>query len=166
MGAFANKGCLLPEQIWDDKDIPEKELFFAKPSGSAMPLVWAHGEYIKLRRSLEDGSVFDTPPQTVKRYVEEKSESPYTAWRFNHKIRSIVSGKILRIETQVKAIVRWTCKDWDTHQDTLTDETGLGLHVAELSTKDLEAGRNIAFTFYWPDAGGWERENYEVEVTQ
>jgi glucoamylase len=166
MGAFASKGCLLPEQIWDSKDIPEKELFFAKPSGSAMPLVWAHAEYIKLSRSLKDGSVFDTPPQTVKRYIEGKSESPYTAWRFNHKIRSIAPGKTLRIETLGKATVRWTTDTWDTFQDASTDDTGLGLHVAELSTKDLEPGRNIAFTFYWPDAGGWERENYEVEVTQ
>jgi hypothetical protein len=31
-------------------------------SGSAMALVWAHSEYVKLRRSLHDDRVFDTPP--------------------------------------------------------------------------------------------------------
>ncbi|MGH9529692.1 MAG: glucan 1,4-alpha-glucosidase [Terriglobales bacterium] len=41
---------LLPEQVWDQPDIPERELRFGKPSGSACPLVWAHSEYIKLRR--------------------------------------------------------------------------------------------------------------------
>jgi glucoamylase len=48
MAAFANEGGMISEQIWDSRDIPEKGLFFGRPSGSAMPLVWAHAEYIKL----------------------------------------------------------------------------------------------------------------------
>ena len=55
----------MPEQVWDAADIPERELFCGRPSGSAMPLVWAHAEHIKLLRSLRDGAVFDMPPQTV-----------------------------------------------------------------------------------------------------
>lgn len=50
---FAGDGGLFPEQIWDSPDIPERELFFGKPCGSAMPLVWAHAEYLKLVRSLK-----------------------------------------------------------------------------------------------------------------
>lgn len=164
MEAFANEGHLLPEQIWDAEDLPGKGLFFAKPSGSAMPLAWAHAEYVKLRRSLADGSVFDTPPQTMKRYIEGKTDSPYTAWKFNHKIRSVPAGKILRIETQVKANVRWTTDDWETFQDTSTDDTGLGLHLVDLPTKDLGPDRMIAFTFYWIEAARWENENFGVKV--
>jgi glucoamylase len=37
--ASASVGGLLPEQIWDSADIPERELFLGRPSGSAMPLV-------------------------------------------------------------------------------------------------------------------------------
>jgi glucoamylase len=164
MEAFANDGHLLSEQIWDSRDLPERELFFARPSGSAMPLVWAHAEYVKLRLSLNRGSVFDMPPQTVERYIEGRADSPHTAWRFNHKICSMPSGKILRIETQVKARVRWTTDNWRTLHDTSTDDTGLGLHVADLSTKDLRPGGKIVFTFYWPDADRWEGENYEIEI--
>ena len=76
MEAFANEGGMLPEQVWDAPDIPEQELFFGQPSGSAMPLVWAHAEYVKLRRSLHDGRVFDMPPQTVERYQVNKAGSP------------------------------------------------------------------------------------------
>src|SRR3984885_8370810 len=61
-------GRLLPEQVWDAPDLPARELFTGKPTGSACPLVWAHSEYIKLRRSLRDGKIFDQPPQTVQRY--------------------------------------------------------------------------------------------------
>ena len=42
---FANEGGLISEQVWDAADIPERELYFGRPSGSAMPLVWAHAEY-------------------------------------------------------------------------------------------------------------------------
>ena len=59
----AGPGGLLPEQVWDQADIPERGLVFGEPSGSAMPLVWAHAEHIKLLRSLRDNAVFDMPPQ-------------------------------------------------------------------------------------------------------
>ncbi len=84
---FSNPGFLIPEQIWDAPDIPATELFLGKPSGSAMPLVWAHSEYIKLCRSLQDGKVFDMPPQTVQRYQVDKTPARYWTWRFNNKCR-------------------------------------------------------------------------------
>jgi glucoamylase len=83
MESFANEGGLISEQIWDSPDLPKLNLFLGKPSGSAMPLVWAHAEYIKLRRSLRDGHVFDLPPQTVRRYLVDKTVSPRMVWRFN-----------------------------------------------------------------------------------
>jgi glucoamylase len=81
MESFANETGLIPEQVWDSPDIPERELHFGRPSGSAMPLVWAHAEHLKLRRSLRDGRVFDLPSQTVQRYLMEKTTSPRKVWR-------------------------------------------------------------------------------------
>jgi glucoamylase len=161
---FANEGGLLPEQIWDSADLPERQLFFGKPSGSAMPLVWAHAEYIKLRRSLKDGHVFDLPPQTYQRYVVAKTMSPRLVWRFNHKLRWIPSGKVLRIETLAAAVVRWTDDDWKTTHDAKSHEAFLGLHLVDLATQPLGEGRQIQFTFYWPDAGHWEGKNFVVCV--
>ena len=86
-------GRLIPEQVWDADDIPALELFRGKPTGSACPLVWAHSEYIKLRRSLRDGKIFDQPPQTVQRYQVERKKSAYFEWRFNNKCRTMSAGK-------------------------------------------------------------------------
>ena len=61
MEAFANASGLIPEQIWDGADLAEKGLSATRATGSAMPLVWAHAEYLKLRRSIQDGRVFDMP---------------------------------------------------------------------------------------------------------
>ncbi|MDQ6912487.1 MAG: glycoside hydrolase family 15 protein [Verrucomicrobiota bacterium] len=72
MEAFTSAGGMIPEQIWDADDIPERDLFFGHPSGSGMPLVWAHAEYIKLARSIRDGKVFDMPPATAERYLSGK----------------------------------------------------------------------------------------------
>ncbi|HET7133219.1 MAG TPA: glycoside hydrolase family 15 protein, partial [Gammaproteobacteria bacterium] len=69
MRAQASDGGMLPEQVWDGPDLPERELFNGRPSGGAMPLVWAHAEYAKLVRSLHDGRVFDMPQQAYERYV-------------------------------------------------------------------------------------------------
>jgi glucoamylase len=164
MESFANEGGLIPEQIWDSPNLPQHHLFFGKPSGSAMPLVWAHAEYIKLRRSLRDGHVFDLPPQTVQRYLVEKTVSPRMVWRFNHKLRSIPAGKSLRVETLAPTVVHWSIDDWKTHQDTKSRDAGLGLHVADLATQSLRDGQEIRFTFYWPGAGHWEGKNFVVGV--
>ncbi len=45
---------LIPEQIWDRPDIPEKLMYFGQATGAAIPLMWAHAEYVKLLRSMVD----------------------------------------------------------------------------------------------------------------
>ncbi len=167
MGSFANEGGFLPEQVWDADDIPEKELYFGRPAGSAMPLVWAHAEYVKLCRSLADGRVFDMPPQTFKRYGQKaQAESPYTIWRFNHKCRSIPAGQVLRVELLATAVVHWSDDDWQTTQETHTRDTGLGLHIADLPTTEHEAGAEIQLTFHWLDDGSWQNENFAVQIKE
>ena len=44
----ASPGGLLPEQVWDAAPIPALGLAPGRPSGSAMPLLWAHAEFLKL----------------------------------------------------------------------------------------------------------------------
>lgn len=159
-----NGGKLLPEQIWDAADIPEKELVFGKPSGSAMPLVWAHAEYVKLLRSLRDGRVFDMPPQTVERYITNETGSKWATWRFNHKRHVIPAGKILRIELQSKATIHWSLDHWQTYQDTDTRETGLGISIADLPVDTMPANTTVLFTFRWSDNGEWEGKDYSINV--
>ncbi len=161
--SFSSSG-LISEQIWDSADIPQRELFTGRPSGSAMPLVWAHAEYLKLRRSLHDGRVFDMPPQTVKRYLDEKITSPYASWRFNQKCRVMPKGKTLRIEALSPSIVRWTSDGWRSFRDDRSNDTGLGLHLVDLPTKNLPSGSTVEFTFHWTLAGRWEDMNYHVDI--
>jgi len=155
---------LIPEQIWDDKDLPERALFAGKASGSACPLVWAHSEYIKLRRSLLDGKVFDQPPQTVERYLVQEKTAEYFNWRFNNKPRTMPLGKKLRILTPEPAMVHWSFDDWQTSRDGDSGESGWNLHHLDLPAEKLASGRSIVFTFYWKIRDQWEGRDYTVTI--
>ena len=158
------EGRLIPEQLWDAADIPGRELFLGKATGSACPLVWAHSEYIKLRRSLRDNKIFDQPPQTVQRYVVEKKSSRLFGWRFNNKCVSMPQGKVLRVVLRGPALVHWSFDGWQTPQDTHTSPTGLGSHVADLPTDALPAGSKIVFTMHWDETQRWEGIDYSITV--
>ena len=162
--AFAGESGLLPEQIWDTTDIPERELYLGRASGSARPLVWAHAEYLKLCRSLRDGRVFDRPPQTVQRYLIDNTTSDRISWRFNNKIRTMPVDAALRIETLAAAQVHWTTDGWRTVHHSATRDTTLAVHVADLVTTGLHPGGAVDFTFYWPDADRWECENFVIRA--
>ncbi len=155
---------LIPEQVWDTTDIPERELFIGKGSGSACPLVWAHSEYIKLRRSLVDGKVFDQPPQTVERYLVNNVSATYFNWRFNNKPRTMPCGKELRILMNEPAVVHWTFDNWQTSQDNHSDDSGCDLQYVDLPAETLASGRQIVFTFYWKNHELWEDRDYQVAV--
>lgn len=161
MEAFASGGGMIPEQIWDTHDIPERELFFGRPSGSAMPLVWAHAEYLKLVTSLRDGEIFDMPPYGRARYVERETGSRLCPWRFNHKVGRVPSGALLRIEVLAPATVHWSTDGWETTHDMDTRDSGIGVHYV-----DLEPPREatVVFTFRWTEAGQWEGQDFEVTV--
>jgi glucoamylase len=138
-------GGLIPEQVWDSDDIPDRQLFRGRPSGSAMPLVWAHAEHLKLLRSLAEEAVFDMPPQTVRRYQVEKTRARVTPWRLGFQPATRPLGRALRIELARPSIVLWSRDSWKTSVETPTEPTGLGIHVAEIAATE-------AIVFTWRDA--------------
>lgn len=162
--AQTSPGGLIPEQVWDAADIPSRELLIGRPSGSAMPLVWAHAEYVKLLRSLHDGLVFDTPPQPVQRYQVERVGSPHVIWRFNHKCRTIPRGKRLRIEVLAPAVVHWSSDGWRNTEEISTADSGLGVHFVDLPTEALPPGARVVFTTQWLTDNRWEGVDLEITV--
>jgi glucoamylase len=161
--ASASEGGLLPEQIWDSEDVPARELFLGRPSGSAMPLVWAHAEHIKLLRSLRDGTIFDMPPQTVARYVAAKPAPAPFSWRLTARRDQMPAGRRLRIELPEPALVRWSTDGWASATDSPCRDTGFGIHVFDLATETLGPGV-VDFTIFWTDAQRWEGTDFRVEV--
>jgi glucoamylase len=46
MSGMTSSSGMIPEQVWDALDIPRRGLYRGRSAGSAMPLVWAHAEYL------------------------------------------------------------------------------------------------------------------------
>ncbi len=165
MGAQTSPGGMIPEQVWESADIPARHLANGHPSGSGMPLVWAHSEYLKLMRSLEDGAVFDTPPQPGQRYLREKTVSPRIIWRFNHRIKVLPCEKALRVEVLAPTQLRWSTDEWRTVQEEASLDTGLGVHIIDLVREKLPKGSTLRFTFYWPETERWEEKDFEIKIS-
>lgn len=164
MENYSNETGLIPEQVWDSEDIPEKGLYLGKPSGAAMPLAWAHSEYVKLARSIKEKKIFDMPLQVEKRYIKDKAKSNLFVWSFNNHFKYIPKGKRLRIHALACATIRWSTDDWFTYQDVLTLDSGVGVHYADIPTENLDNETKISYTFYWHDAEVWENVNYTLTV--
>jgi glucoamylase len=162
--SFSSDGSLIPEQVWDAPDIPERELFFGKPSGSAMPLVWAHSEHIKLRRSLADGRVFDTPPQAVERYQRDKTPARFWTWREQIAFKRLRAGLDLRLALPDASVIHWSDDDWATTHDSKTRDSGFRLQICDLPAARLATGRRIVFTFYNPATKQWRGQNFDVTI--
>lgn len=164
MTKMASKSGLLPEQIWDQSDIPANKLFFGRPTGSAMPLAWAHAEYLKLIRSIDDQEVFDFPVINRQKYLVKRADCRFRIWRYNHRIRELANPNILRIETLDSAMVHYSLDDWQHTFDEYSFDIGLGLHYLDIDLSKIDRTTNhIIFTFYWTKQERWENENFEVK---
>jgi glucoamylase len=162
--AASGPGGLLPEQIWDSEDIPERELFLGRPSGSAMPLVWAHAEHTKLLRSLNDGAVFDMPPQTFHRYVKNTPAAAPVIWRMKSENLRIAAGRVLRLEFVEPALVHWSSTDWTSATDDTALATGLGTYICDLPTQMFSIGSVVLFTVHLTLKDKWESRNFRVDI--
>ncbi len=161
MEGAASLGGLIPEQVWDEEDIPEKELCLGRPSGSAMPLVWAHAEYIKLLRSALDGKIFEMPDTVKARYVDHLAPSSFIFWQFNHRRRHFYQhDATLRIVVSAPAECVFTTDEWQSHHTEKMADSGLGLYYLDIT---LAAANMVEFTFYWPLDTKWENINYRLD---
>jgi glucoamylase len=163
MEKFANEGAMLPEQVWDGPALPETRMQPGMPTGSAMPLCWAHAEYLMLVRSRKDGRVFECFPKVRERYAKNKTPNRVEIWTLAHQPPGIRKGKALRIITDASATVHWTFDDWKSVNDSEMSETGIGLFYVDLPAAKLKSGSKIIFTFHWKEK--WEGRDFTVEIT-
>jgi glucoamylase len=160
MEKFANTGSMLPEQLWDAADLPAGKMKRGGPTGSAMPLCWAHAEYMSLVRSRHDGVCFDRIEPVYQRYAKARTDSKIELWTFAHQPQRIGKGKGLRIITEQAAKVHWSFDGWATANDLETRDSGLGLYWADLPTDKLPDGTSVVFTFNWLEVNRWEGRDF------
>lgn len=163
MENFATRSGMLPEQVWDQPDLPEAGMYLGKPAGSAMPLMWAHAEYIKLLRSLRDGAIFDLVPVVADRYLKKRGRRDLEVWKVARQVRSINAGATLRVLHPGSFHLRWWLGDGQsTEAESIA--SGLGLGYLDLKTERGQSAP-LRFTFSASDAGLPQDNVFEVQVT-
>jgi glucoamylase len=161
---FASPTGLLPEQVWDSGDRPDLHLWSGRPTTSAMPLVWAHAEYSKLLRSIEDGRVFDRLDPVEARYLRgHRSGRPMEIWKPHHRPAQVAAGSVLRIQAPEPFRLHWSDDGWATASDADAVPTCLGIHYVDLATES-RSGRSLLFTFYWSSRSSWEGADFSVRI--
>lgn len=160
---FASPTGLLPEQVWDAPDQPAIHMYLGKPTGAAMPLMWAHSEYIRLLRSVRDGQVFDLIPEVADRYLKRRAAGRAAEfWKANRHARAVKAHQKLRVLARSPFMLRWTADGWATTSDTPSEATSLGIHYVDIPPQRRKGA--IEFTFQWHQGLRWEGRNYTVAV--
>ena len=152
---FATCGKLLPEQVWDEADRPDRSLRMGKPAGSAVPLVWAHAEYLKLMRSVTDGKIFDRIDPVYERYCEpegrKRRRTGLEIYSRMRPIQRIAARATLRILDEGRFEVVWSGDGWQTVQTTASRGWGSAGFSADI---EPPAGcREVEWTLHWTEQG-------------
>lgn len=164
MAAMTGPCGMIPEQIWDANPLPERRLFPGKPTGSAMPLAWAHAEFVKLMVSRHLGYPFDRPEVVWRRYAGRRPQAKRAVWCEHAPIDRIGTGVALIIGLPREARIHWGVNGWQSIRDGNTQDLRLGLHGLELDASALAGANVVNFTYQWRDSGDWIGRDFQVAV--
>jgi glucoamylase len=157
---------LLPEQVWDGPERPDLHLTLGSPTEAAMPLAWAHGEYLSLLRSIHDGRVFNLLPEVSARYVgPRRLARPLEVWKGNRQPRSLLRGRPLRVIASDPFLLHWTADHWHTSHDETSTDLDLGLSFVDIPPLGPSA-KELQFTFLWTRTQTWEGRDHRVTLRE
>ncbi|GAC1336010.1 MAG: glucan 1,4-alpha-glucosidase [Beijerinckiaceae bacterium] len=160
-----SSGCgLIPEQAWDAAAIAEAHLVPGRPTGSAMPLVWAHGEFIKLAASLQLGQPVDRPEAVWLRYGGKRPDVSCAHWTWRMPVSNAPRGRPIRFLFEQPTRVHWGRDGWQDVADALTQPGFLGLHVAEIAAVRIGEASAIRFALQDVASGRWSTQDRSIRI--
>lgn len=131
MAAMSGTGGMLPEQVWDASPIPARDLYPGRPTGSAMPLAWAHAEFIKLACSILEGRPVDRPAPLWARYHGQRAKADVWFWTPQAPLYVIPAGVQPAVCLTRPATIRWRYDNQDV-QTLSTEPLSSGMYPARL----------------------------------
>ena len=164
MARMASPGGMLPEQVWDSAPIPKRFLEPGRPTGGAMPLVWAHAEFIKLAVSRTLGRPLDRPEPLWQRYGGRRPALKRLIWCPHAPAGELPAGAALTVALTEPGVVRWGFDGWRDIEERSTEANPLGLHLVEIDTRGLKAGQSLDLTYRHQSDGEWVGRDYRIAV--
>jgi glucoamylase len=145
MSQMTGPGGLIPEQIWDTDPIPERGLEPGKPSGSAMPLIWAHAEFLKLLAARVDGRAEEALSIIQQRYSMRPPKAARWHWRDASPFTAMPRDRVLSIEREGAFTLNCTIAGKLTQRT--STEVAFGLHAVEFRPDELAGGAKLTLSF-------------------
>jgi glucoamylase len=165
MTRMTGRGGLIPEQVWDAPAIPARGLEPGKPTGSAMPLVWAHAEFLKLLVAREQGR-----PVELLRDVEQRYAAPRVAatwhWRPDLPFTALPAGRNLAIDAALPFRLHCGFDGWQGVREIASTPAPFARHVVPLPRSALAGHRAFDFTLYFPGSDRWEGVDHRIALSQ
>ncbi|XSG81820.1 MAG: glycoside hydrolase family 15 protein [Methyloligella sp. ZOD6] len=158
----ASPGGLLPEQVWDAAPIPKRFLFPGRPSGSAMPLVWTHSEFLKLLIARQAGRPVELLDAVGKRYGGGVPKAKYTRWRNEIPVPALCTGRALLIEDRQPFTLHFGWDGWQGVADIQAKALPFGLWGVAIEPARYAGRKELNFTRRYTQ--GWEGQNHTVEI--
>ncbi|MHA6692396.1 glycoside hydrolase family 15 protein [Devosia sp. A449] len=137
MARMCGPGGLIPEQIWDSDPISSAGLQPGRPSGSAMPLVWAHAEFIKLLAAQANGRPVELLDVVESRYGARIPAAARWHWREASPFRAMPSGRALLIECAAPFTLTFGFDAAPLDVTQASCATAFGLHGVELTAETI-----------------------------
>ena len=162
MHRCASPGGLLPEQVWDGEAIPALELYPGRPSGSAMPLIWSHSEFLKLLIARDRGRPVELLETVRKRYGRRIPKAKVTRWRNETPVATLAEGRVLQIEDRRPFVLHCGWDGWQSTEDLPAMPLPFGLWGVTVVPDSYKGRSELNFTRRYGDA--WEGKDHTVAI--
>jgi glucoamylase len=162
MHRCASPGGLLPEQVWDAAPIPERFLFPGRPSGSAMPLLWSHAEFLKLVIARHAKRPVELLEAVEKRYAGRAPKAKHTRWRNETPVTSLETGRTLLVEDRRAFTLHYGFDGWRDVAELSAKPLPCGLWGVSVTPALYDGHGELNFTRRYDE--GWEGEDHAVAI--
>lgn len=164
MSRMTGPGGLIPEQIWDAEAIRSHGLVPGKPSGSAMPLVWAHGEFLKLLASHATGRPAELLDVVQERYAGVAPTSTNWHWRTDSPFDTLPDGRDLLIESAQPFSLHFGFDGWQRVSDKAAEHNCFGIHTVRLGATELSNAEKLDFVLIYQNEGAGQSEDCIINL--
>ncbi len=160
----ASRGGLLPEQVWDSAAIPDRGLSPGHPTGSAMPLLWTHAEYLKLLIARDTGKPVELLKSVEDRYAGKPRDADTWRWRSEAPFDRLPRGRVFVVEHRGPFVLHYGFDGWRAIAEKTAVCGPFGMWGVAFTRRDLEDHGVIDFTRRLDR--GWENVDYHVTLGQ
>jgi glucoamylase len=158
----ASRGGLLPEQVWDSAPIPSRGLVPGRPSGSAMPLLWAHAEFLKLLVASDRGKPLELLESVEARYGGNGKVADAWHWRTESGFSRLTRGRTLSVEHRLPFSLHYGFNGWQDVGDRTASCGPFGVWSVTFTAEELAPKTVINFTRRFDS--GWEGRDHQVSL--